>query len=190
MTQNYISLSAIAKLATGIALTIAGSLIHSTPAHSQQPTFACDNSSGVPATVVQSPQHGAVKIIEWKTTEFGSKFNPQVRCDAVSQKFQKYAEAGTLKYFTTGLVNRQPVICAVASESSPCNSESMLYTLKKGSNPNTTLKRLLDVRSGASSSALNETGNRIYIDFDRVVEAKAQNNVVKSSSNIESAPLF
>lgn len=182
--QKYFSLTA------AFALTVAGSLIYSSPAHSQKPAFACDNSSGVPATVVQSPQHGTVKIIEWKTTEFGSKYNPQVRCDAVSQKFQKYAEAGTLKYFTTGLVNRQPVICAVASKSSPCNQDSMLYTLKKGSNPNATLKRLLDVRSGASSTALNETESRIYVDFDKVVEAKAQSNVVKSSDSVESAPLF
>lgn len=181
--QNHLSL-------TAIALTIAGSLIYGTPARSQKPTFTCDNSSVVPATVVQSPQHGAVRIIEWKTTEFGSEFNPQVRCDTVSQKFQKYAEAGTLKYFTTGLVNRHPVICAVASKSSPCNENSMLYTLKKGSSPSATLKRLLDVRSGASSTALNETGSRIYIDFEEVVEAKVQNNATKSSNNIESAPLF
>ncbi|MEL6930890.1 MAG: COP23 domain-containing protein, partial [Cyanobacteria bacterium J06600_6] len=163
---------------------------------SQGSTFACDVASGVPATVVQSPKHGTVKIIEWRTTEFGGEFDPQSRCQIVSEKFQKYAQAGTLKYFTTGSVDRTPVICAVASQNDPCNRESMLYTLKKGSDAGETLKQLLDVRSGASGTALNETNSRLYIDFDQIVEAKAQEGQTAASTETESAesdetmPLF
>lgn len=180
------------SLTATLVLSVAANFISSSPAQSQQkPSFTCDTSSGVPATVVQSPQHGTVRIIEWKTTEFGDDFNPQKRCGVVSEKFQQYAQAGTLKYFTTGSVNRQPVICAVASQNAPCNSESMLYTLKQGSNPSETLKQLLDVRSGASSNALNETESRIYIDFEKVVEAKAQSNVTETTeNNAEASPLF
>lgn len=181
------------SLTGAFVLTVASTLISSTPAHSQVPAFSCDTSSGVPSTIVQSPQHGTVKIIEWKTTEFGDKFSPEARCSAVSQKFEQYAQAGTLKYFTTGSVNRQPVICAVASQNAPCNSDSMLYTLKEGSDASQTLKQLLDVRSGATSSALNETESRIYIDFDKIVEAKAQANGANTStteSDSEAESLF
>ncbi len=170
------------SLAITFVLTASATIISGSLAHSQEPLFSCDTSSGVPATVVQSPKHGSVKIIEWKTTEFGDKFSPEARCNAVSEKFQQYAVAGTLKYFTTGSVNRQPVICAVASKNAPCNSQSMLYTLRKGTNARTTLKQLLDIRSGSSSSALNETESRIYVDFDKVVEAKAQVDDTSDSS--------
>ena len=181
-------------LLRAIALGIIAAGFAHSPARGQKPIFACDNSRSVPATVVQSARHGTVRIIEWKTTEFGDKFSPQTRCNLVSAKFQKYALAGTLKYFTTGLVNRQPVICAVASKNAPCNQDSMLYTLKKGSNPRTILKQLLNDRSDASSSALNETGSRIYIDVEKIIEAKAETNLssaTQSDSNSESfAPLF
>lgn len=177
-----------------VALTLS-SVSLTYPAHSQDSTFSCDLSSGVPATVVQSPEHGTVKIIEWKTTEFGGEFDPQSRCQIVSEKFQSYAQAGTLKYFTTGSVDRTPVICAVATQNDPCNSDSMLYTLKKGSDASETLKQLLDVRSGASGTALNETNSRLYVDFEQVVEAKAQqgqaaNTETESADNSETTPLF
>jgi len=179
-----------------VALTVSSALVSASPARSQGSTFACDVSSGTPATVVQSPEHGTVKIIEWKTTEFGSEFDPKNRCEIVSEKFQKYAQAGTLKYFTTGSVDGSPVICAVASQSSPCNRESMLYTLKKGSNASETLKQLLDVRSGASGTSLNETSSRVYVDFEQVVEAKAQQGQTAATpeesteANTEAKPLF
>jgi hypothetical protein len=175
------------------ACAFAATLLFSSPTHGQGANFSCDSSTGVPATVVESPQHGKVRIIDWKTTEFGDEFNPQTRCNIVSEKFQEYSQAGTLKYFTTGSVDRNPVICAVASESMSCSPENMLYTLKRGSNASETLKQLLDVRSGASGTALNETGNRVYVDFDQVVEAKAQNAGASSKSteaNREAVPLF
>ena len=145
--------------------------------------------------MVDSAQHGQVRIIEWKTTEFGSDFDPQTRCNIVSEKFQNYSQAGTLKYFTTGLVDRESVICAVASEDQPCSQENMLYTLKRGSNANETLKQLLDVRSGASGNALNETESKIYVDFDRIVEAKAEAgdssaSAESSKTEGEPSPLF
>ena len=174
------------SIAGTLSITASTVIMGNQPAYSQLPIFSCDTSGHVPATIVQSPKHGSVKIIEWKTTEFGEKFSPQARCNLVSQKFQQYAQAGTLKYFTTGSVNRQPVICAVAQKNDPCNANSMVYTLKKGSNARATLKHLLDVRSGSSHSALNETESRIYIDFDQVVETKAK----VSTHEPEDTPLF
>ena len=84
------------------------------------------------------------------------------------------------------------MICAVASKSAPCNSQSLLYTLKKGTDAKTVLKQLLDLRSGSSSNALNETESRIYIDFEKVVETKAQIDDTSdaNSENAEAVYLF
>ena len=180
------------SFAAAIAIATAFMAIQSVRVHSEEPLFSCDTSGGVPTTVVNSPKHGSVKIIEWKTTEFGDKFSPNARCKTVSQKFEQYAKAGTLKYFTTGSVNRQPVICAVASKTSPCNAQSLLYTLKKGTDAKSSLKQLLDLRSGSGSNALNETEGRIYVDFDKVVETKAQidNTSNSDADNSEAVYLF
>ena len=135
-------LTSYLSLAGTFAVTIASTLITNTSVRSETAIFACDNSNSIPTTIVQSPRYGSVKIIEWKSTAFGDEFNPQTRCSLVSAKFEKFAKAGTLKYFTTGSVNRQPVICAVASQSSPCNSESMLYTLRKDASAQETHKQI------------------------------------------------
>ena len=52
------------------------------------------------------------------------------------------------------------------------NSESMLYTLRKDVSARKTLKLLLDIKSGATGNALNETESRMYVDFDEIVKAK------------------
>lgn len=105
-----------------------------------------------------------------------------------------------------GKVNRQPVICAVPSKSEICNSDNVLFTLKLKSDPETTLKRLFDVRSGASRQALHENNNisaqdRTYVDFEEFLQRKANQesgisgnsssiNTGSPETNLESKPLF
>jgi hypothetical protein len=161
--------------------------LSSIPAYSQQQSkFVCDTSGSVPATVVQSLQYGNVTMIRWQSNHFAqSGFSPASRCQQVSSRFQQYYQQGTLNFFTTGLVNRQSVICAVATQNTPCNKDNLLYTLKPGSDPNQTLKQLLNIRSRASSNAINEAGSRIYVEFDSLLEAKAQEEKdTKTSTNV------
>lgn len=185
-------LSQTSSLIGFFSISFAVALFPHSSAQSQQgPEFLCDNSGANPATVVRSPQHGDVTMIEWKSDHFSnSGFSPEHRCQKVSTKFQTAYKQGNLKFFTTGLVNRQSVICAVATKSSPCNNNNMLYTLKPGSDPRKTLKQILDIRSGASTNALNETENRVYVEFDALVEAKAQEAENDSANNIQAESLF
>lgn len=116
----------------------------------------------MPATVAKTPQ-GDVPVILWKYTGFRG-YTPQQRCLEVSNRFQRFHENGTLKFLTTGRMNRKNVVCVAESETTPC--VGLLFTLRPGVNPNDTLKELLAVRTQAGG-ALNETGDRIYIDLEQ-----------------------
>jgi hypothetical protein len=159
----------------GFSLTLTSTLLLASPVRSQKPvTFSCSQLEGIPTTVAHTSQHGDVPIIKWVSDYFAkSGFDNQTRCNKVSEKFQTYHNQGTLKYFTTGKVNAQPVVCAVASQDTACNENTMLFTLQPTSNMNKTLQQLIDVRTGASSLTLNET-ERIYVEFDTFLAEKAQ----------------
>jgi hypothetical protein len=180
-------------------------LIPNQPAFSQPTTFVCGTNEGAPATVVKSQKHGEVTLITWKSGFFdNSGFDNQTRCDKVSQKFQDFYNQGNLKYFTAGSANKQPIICAVASTNSPCNSESQLFTLKPDSNPEETLQKLFGIRRGASSEGLYENNNvsatdRAYLSFEEVLETKTNQgqapvpepaSVDKSQKNHPNEPIF
>lgn len=181
------------------AVTLATTLISNRPSFSQQRSFFCEENwdNGSPATVVQSPQHGTVPIIIWNSGFFASGgYDNQTRCDIVSQKFQNFDAQGTLKFFTSGRVNRQPVICVVPYREAPCNSNSLLFTLKPKSNAQETLQKLFDIRSGASNQALEETynvraGDRLYVDFEEFLEKKANtgSSINQNESPIDSSPI-
>ena len=176
-------LSQISSLIGLFSVFFSVALFSQSPIQSQQgPEFLCDNSGANPTTMVRSPQHGDVTMIEWQSDHFSnSGFSPKNRCQKVSTRFQTAYKQGNLKFFTTGLVNRHPVVCAVATKSSPCNNDNMLYTLKPGSDPRQTLKQILGIRSGASQNALNETDNRAYVEFEALVEANAQETELDSA---------
>jgi hypothetical protein len=168
------------------AVTLATLLIPNEPASSQQvtATFVCGTNQGAPATIVQTSQYGDVPIINWNSGFFeASGFDNQTRCDLVSKKFQDFYNQGSLKYFAAGSANKQPIICAVPSMNSPCNSDSQLFTLKPESNAEETIDRLFDIRDshGAKPNPLDETngvlGNkRKYFSFEEVLKNKANEN--------------
>jgi hypothetical protein len=157
------------------AVTLTSTLVFSSPTLSQQPNFFCGVKDSSPATIVQSAKYGDIPIIVWNSSAFeASGYDNQTRCNMVSGKFQSFSTQGNLKFFTHGTVNRQPVICAIADKNSPCNGDSLLFTLKPGTDAGKTLKNLFDIRSGATTEALEETESRVYIDFEQLLATKAQ----------------
>ena len=144
------------------ALTLASSLTISRDANAQSVKFACVNQGGVPTTVARTPR-GDVAIIKW-VSELGGGYTPQVRCDIVSQKFQDFHNQGILKFLTTGIENRQKVICVTNQDQGPCLKT--LYTLKPNQNPGEALQNLLAVRTRASGGPISETSSRVYISME------------------------
>jgi len=182
-------------------ITIGATLLSAHPTLSQStPTrFYCGtDENGDPATIVESHVHGNVPIITWNSGYFaqsanseGVTYNDQNRCQIVSERLQKYSDQGTLNFFTSGRVNGMPVICVVADMDAPCNNESMLFTLKEGSDPEATVQKLFDIRAQASSERLYETNNqRTYVNFQEFLNLKSGQSSETTPEETEGIPLF
>ena len=101
----------------------------------------------------------------------GSGYDPQTRCQIVSNRFNQLYTQGLLTHLTTGRKNGSNIICGAASKGSGCAPDGMLYTLKPGQDPTQTLKNLLAVRTKATS-ALTESASRLYISIEEIEEAQ------------------
>ena len=137
------------------------------PAHELVGTFACLEASHpgtAPTTVFYSPE-GALPVIHWVSHYFaGSGYDPLTRCRQVSDRFERYYNAGVLNYITTGIVNRLPVVCVSDEMGGPC--QGVLLTLKPGQNASFVVQRLFDLSYGRQVGALYESGSRVYINVE------------------------
>lgn len=161
-------LLSVVRASTGVVIGLAVVIIFNLPSNAQSTTFYCGRSNSVPTTIARTSR-GNVPVIRWNSGYFsGSGWNPQRRCQQVSARFQEYYDNGTLKYITTGRMNRQSVVCVASRKGSDCTS--LLFTLKPGSNPGQTLGRLLNYRALAAGNALNESsGQRLYINMEEYI---------------------
>ncbi|BAZ02771.1 hypothetical protein NIES37_67840 [Tolypothrix tenuis PCC 7101] len=151
---------------------ISPSFSQSTAAKSQpsQVTFVCtkkfDQASGerIPTTAAWIPEkRNHVYFIGWKS-EYFPAWNPEKRCEHVTQKFQEFYSQNRLNYITGGTHNGYPIICGVTSLAETCNLDNQLFTLKSGVNPNEVIRRLMDISEGkASEPLLQNSGHQIYI---------------------------
>ncbi|MGI8501432.1 MAG: COP23 domain-containing protein [Hassallia sp.] len=129
------------------------------PSHAEGTTFYCGKSNSVPTTFVRTQDGKNLPIIRWITTSLGSKeLTPVQRCQQVSWRFQKSYDNGTLRYIKAGILNAQPVICATAQKNAACTDRNLLFTLKRGSDPNATARQLFDRRALAAGNATNQLG--------------------------------
>jgi hypothetical protein len=131
--------------------------------------FFCGQSSqGTPTTFVNT-LNGNVPLIRWVSHYFNeSGYNPRVRCQEVSQRFNRFYNQGILNFVTTGIVNNQPVVCVATEIGGPCRG--ILFTLKSGQSASRTIQQLFDVRAGASGP-LFESASREYIDMKPYTQA-------------------
>lgn len=175
----------IQLLASALAvstITIATTILGSSPAYAQKTAFVCGASNGVPTTVAQTSR-GKVPVIRWSSDYFsGSGWTPQRRCQEVSKKFQQYYQSGALNYLTTGIMNAQPVICVAKRQGGGCSG--LLFTLKRERNvtPAQKLQQLLAVRVRASGP-LNESSPRVYIDMKEFLKTAPVESAISGNSS-------
>lgn len=153
-----------------VASTVTLIPLASASANPAKAKFFCGQSNGHPATMAITSR-GNVPVIVWTTTRGDGQYTPQVRCDAVSGRFQKFYTDGTLNFLTTGRQNRQPVICVALQKGGGCHG--LLLTLRPQDNPTQKLQDLLNVRIGAGP-VLNESAPRLYISMDELLEGKLE----------------
>ena len=195
-------LQSLRTLITASAIALATTLVASIPTPAQTTGFVCGKSGGQPATILQRSS-GNVTVIKWVSNSFSdSGFDAQRRCEQVSDRFQQYHKTGNLKYLTTGVINRQPVICVANRRGGDCARElpnnGLLFTVKPGSDARDTLKRLVNLRDRASTNSLNEgapssrvdveKSDRLYIDMaeylnSQPTESASPQSVESDASN-------
>ena len=158
--------------AFGLAI---GSVISFTPPSeaSLNNTYYCAQLNGSWNTFVNTPR-GRVKLVNW-VQSFSDKWNPRNRCVEISGRFQKFLDAGNLKYIRTGRVNNLPVICVAQYRGGTCPDANVLITLEPQTDPETVLIRLVDFRRSVSGQTIvlseNDSGfysdGEFYVDMDK-----------------------
>lgn len=156
-------------LAFGAALLSGAPLLLQTPAQAATASrFVCGSVGGVPTTEAITRDGRQVSVIRWTSRVFsGSGWSAERRCQEVSSRFEQFRQQGRLRYITTGRMRGQSVLCTAQSRSGGC--DGLLYTLKPGQDPSVTLARLLELRVKARGP-LNETGPRLYVSVDALLE--------------------
>jgi hypothetical protein len=119
-----LSLSTLLTLtALPIAPTQAGSNIH----------FFCHqteiNGKLIPVTYIRNPSQTR-KMIIWEKTLGGQ--NPLQRCNQVSDRLQEAVDKNQLNMITTGIINKQKVICTTDKYDGAC--QTVLLTLEPNEN--------------------------------------------------------
>jgi hypothetical protein len=168
-------------------VTLAGlsPLLATRPSLAQQsgPKYFCDTSGRVPATVARTPR-GNVTVIRWATTLGGGAFDPTNRCQQVSARFQNLNETNQLRFITTGRMNGQNIICVAAQKNGGCLPNGLLFTLKPGSNPRTTLQQMVNIsRSATNGPILESSQARLYVDMNDVLQNAAVETAPVNNTN-------
>ena len=135
--------------------------------------FACKQIEDTYNTVaiVNNDDDNPKIIIKWVSNTFKG-YSPEERCKSVSEKFQIYNDIGELKFITTGVINRQNVICVAKAKKLDCNRElpnqGLIFTLKPGQSGKETLRQLIDNKNGDNEPLL-ETRGRTYVDLRKKI---------------------
>ena len=157
--------------------------------------FVCGEDNGAPATLAVLPDGTKAPIIRYTSGAFAAAgFSNQKRCEEISMRFQYFNDRGELDFITLGKINGQNVICVTRQEGGDCSrdlkSDGLLFTIRPGTNPYTTITELLNARLPAGSF-LNESSERPYINTRCLIDAgnnqEAYDSCVKRKSRL-SAP--
>jgi hypothetical protein len=121
--------------------------------------YYCAVRGGLPYTFTRTSR-GNIPIIKWEAT---SKLSAKERCKIVSKRFQGFSDNGTLRYLSTGIVNRQSAICAVVNKGDQCNTKNLLITLT-ATDRHEAARRLFDIGSLAANGPIKIRGEEIKLE--------------------------
>lgn len=171
----------LAGILAGLAVVFGATITEAQARDIKSNTYYCAQLNGNWNTFVNTPR-GRVDLINW-VRSYSDEWNPKNRCVAVSERFQRFLDNGTLKYIRTGIINNQPVLCVANARGGDCPSNNVLITLKPGTDPETVLIKLIDFRRTVSGQTLvlseNDSGfyadGDFYVDMEKFLEKAAIN---------------
>ncbi|RUR85142.1 COP23 domain-containing protein [Chlorogloeopsis fritschii PCC 9212] len=175
--------SLFAKSLSVAAFTLSSTAINLQPSYAQRAKFFCGMSRGNPATIVNTSR-GNKPIISWVDTAFPPPWTPGERCEAISDRFNRFYQNGTLKFIRAGEYKRQPVLCVASYNGGPCLPNGVLVTLKPGTDPQLILNRLLykPIGGGGRIIELKDDNNNVisnvrdasYLDVQKLIGEESE----------------
>ncbi len=145
------------QVLTGVAIAFSTTATLNQASYAEGATFYCGKSNGEPTTFVRTQDGKKLPMIRW-VSDYFTGLTPQQRCQQVSRRFQRSYDNGTLRYIKAGMLNGQPVVCAASEKNAACTDRTLLFTLKRGSDPDATARQLFDRRALAAGNTVNQSG--------------------------------
>jgi hypothetical protein len=169
LSHHSLSRSLLLSLSTLLTLSILA--ITPTQAGSNI-QFVCNqtkiNGKLIPVTSIRDPSKTR-KMIIWEKTLGGQK--PLQRCNQVTERLQQAEDKNQLNMITTGLINKQKVICTTDKYDGTC--QTVLLTLEPNENKWTIfdeLKDQLGMRSvGPMKNASGEPSVYYQLDIQELL---------------------
>ena len=166
-----LKLRLLAHILTGVALTIGAVAVPQTSIAGNNKYF-CAQLHGTYRTFARTAR-GPIPLISWVSYS-APPWTPRARCIAVSKRFERFYDNGNLRYISTGIVNGQPVLCAVRSQGDSCHGANVLVTLPPGTNRYEAAQTLLDLRGLAAGRTLDLSGDE---RFEKYVDGETYYNL-------------
>jgi len=126
--------------------------------------FFCGTSNGQPATLMRGSKRN-VALIRWTDNSFPPPWNPEQRCEEISQRLQQFHDNKVLNYVGAKRWRGQLVLC-ITDDRGQCRDDGLLVTLKPGTDLQQTLQRLRFNIEGLAGTPLELSGNDAIIYRD------------------------
>ena len=153
--------SLAAMLSSG-AIVITAAFLPNPAVVAQEQIFFCGTDGQVPVTYATTPQ-GPITLIRWESDYFtGTGFPPQNRCQQVSERLQTYYSNGSLDYITTGIMNKESVVCVTSPLGGAC--QGLLFTLRPEDDASELIQKLFDIRSNVLPGSSNTPNGETPVD--------------------------
>lgn len=156
----------MSALTTGVIMLGAVTTI-SSPSKAQDQTYFCEESGGVWTTFVRNYDNKKIPLVRWETNL--AEDTPHIRCQEVSNKFQKAYTTGALNFMTTGTMGGQHVVCGTNQYGNPC--KEVLFALKSHQDANYILQNLKNQGYGLNEP-IKQSHSSIYIDMNLLLNGK------------------
>ncbi|PSB40444.1 COP23 domain-containing protein [Chamaesiphon polymorphus] len=172
--KNILLTIATTSALTGTAIFVAINAIAQTPTAVRfycGQTFDPDSNKIVPTTLIAtSAKKEPIAIIQWKS-KLSGKQTPQSRCNIVSAKFQQAWEAKRLNYLISGVdkTSGLGIICGIKDKTTPCNKETMLFTLVNSADATATIDRIKNIKSGSTSNPIYQSSGDSIVDIQSMI---------------------
>jgi hypothetical protein len=131
--------------------------------------YICSSLGGIPTVLAFKADGEQLPVIRWTNMMIDiidlSGWKRERRCKEIAARLDTFNRQGRLKYFTSGRINGQTLICTALGIGLGC--DGLLFTLKPWQNARSFLDRLRKLQR--ENVPLYETNGRLYINIDELL---------------------